>query len=60
MCGVQYMGIQLWKVNLNNSPKLPIRVPSPILYRPIWGNDALKLMEREKFINSRLSKYIDF
>ncbi len=52
--------IKLWKVNPNNSPRLPIRVPSPILYRPIWGNDASKSMERENFISFGLSKYMDF
>jgi hypothetical protein len=30
--------IRLWKANPNNSPKLPTRVPSLVLYRPIWGN----------------------
>ncbi len=52
--------IRLWKANLNVSPKLPNRIPSPILYHPIWGNDASRLMEREKFINFNLSKYMDF
>ncbi len=52
--------IRLWKTNLDNSTKLPTRVPSPILYRPIWGNDASRLMEKEKFISFGLSKYMDF
>jgi hypothetical protein len=52
--------IRLWKANLDGSPKLFNVVPSPILYRPIWGNDASRLVEREKFISSRLSKYVDF
>jgi hypothetical protein len=33
---------KLWKTSPNGSPKLPIGVPSPILYYPIWGNDASK------------------
>jgi hypothetical protein len=52
--------IKLWKPNPDGSPKLRTMVPSPILYHPIWGNDALRLVEREKFISSRLSKYVDF
>ncbi len=52
--------IRLWKVNSNGSTKLPTRVPSPILYHPIWGKDALRLVERKKFISSRLSKYMNF
>jgi hypothetical protein len=39
---------------------LPIVVPTPVLYHPIWGNDALKPVEKEKFISSGLSKYMDF
>jgi hypothetical protein len=52
--------IRLWKANPNNSPKLSIRVPSHVLYHPMWGNDALRSVERENFINFRLSKYVDF
>ncbi len=52
--------IRLWKANPDGSPKLPNVVPNPILYRTIWGNDASRLMEREKFISSGLSKYVDF
>jgi hypothetical protein len=48
--------IRLWKANIGGSPKLPIGVPSLVLYRPIWGNDALRSVEREKFINYGLSK----
>jgi hypothetical protein len=29
--------IRLWETNPNGSPKLPTRVPSPILYCAIWG-----------------------
>ncbi len=52
--------IQLWKVNANGSPKLPTRVPNLIPYCPIWDHDEVRLMEREKFINVRLSKYVEF
>jgi hypothetical protein len=52
--------IKLWKANLDNSPKLPIGVPSLVLYHPIRGNDASRLVEKEKIISFRLSKYMDF
>jgi hypothetical protein len=52
--------IQLWKANANGSLKLPIKVPNPIPYHPIWGHDVVRLVEREKFINARLSKYVEF
>jgi hypothetical protein len=34
--------------NLDGSPKLPIEVPSHVPYRPIWGNDVLRFMEKKK------------
>jgi hypothetical protein len=52
--------IRLWKTNLDESLKLPTRVPSPIPYCRIWGNDVSRSMKREKFISARLSKYMDF
>ncbi len=52
--------IKLWKCNLDGSPKLPIGVPSPIPYHPIWGNNALRFVEKEKFISATLSKYVEF
>jgi hypothetical protein len=51
--------IKLWKTNLDGLPKLPTGVPSLVLYLPIWGNDALKSVEREKFITFGLSKCMD-
>jgi hypothetical protein len=45
---------------LDASPKLPIGVPSLAPYHPTWGNDALRSMEKEKFINVGLSKYVGF
>jgi hypothetical protein len=41
-------------------PKLFTWVPNPIPYCPTWGHDALKLVEREKLINARLFKYVEF
>jgi hypothetical protein len=52
--------IKLWKANLGGSPKLPIGIPSLVLYHRIWGDDALRLVEREKFISLGLFKYVDF
>jgi hypothetical protein len=45
---------------LDGSPKLPIGIPSPIPYRPIWANNALKSLEKKKFINAAQSKYVEF
>jgi hypothetical protein len=52
--------IRLWKVNPNGSLKLLTRVPRLVLYRPIWNNDASRLVERIFFISFGLSKYVDF
>jgi hypothetical protein len=52
--------IQLWKANVDGSPKLPIIVPHLVPYHPIWGQDVMRLVEREKFINAQLSKYVEF
>jgi hypothetical protein len=41
-------------------PKLPQRLPNPIPFCPIWGNDATKSIEKENFINGGLSKYVEF
>ncbi len=35
-------------------------VSNPIPFRPIWGNDELRVGEKEMFISSRISKYIEF
>ncbi len=52
--------IQLWKANADGSPKLPIGVPNLIPNRPIWGHDVMRLVEKEKFINARSSKHVEF
>ncbi len=36
-----------------------IEVPNPIPYRPIWGHDAMRLVEK-RFINVGLFKYVEF
>jgi hypothetical protein len=40
--------------------KLPQRLPNPIPFCPIWGNDATKSIGEENFINGGLSKYVEF
>ncbi len=52
--------VQLWKANVDGSPKLPTKVPKLVPYHPIWGHDAMRLMEKEKFISARLFKYMEF
>ncbi len=52
--------IQLWKVNADGFPKLPTRVCSIVPYCPIWGHDVVRLVDREKFINVGLFKYVEF
>jgi hypothetical protein len=52
--------IQLWKTNVDGSPKLLTGVPNLAPYCPIWGHDAMKSVEREKFISVGLSKYVEF
>jgi hypothetical protein len=39
---------------------LPIGVCYLVPYCPIWGHDAVRLVERKKFINVGLSKYVEF
>jgi hypothetical protein len=51
--------IQLWKTNLDGSPKLPIGVRNPIPYHPSRGHDAMRSVGKERFINAGLSKYVE-
>ncbi len=50
----------MWKFDNQGCPKLPSGIPKPIPFHPIWGNDASKLVEKDKFINSGISKYLKF
>jgi hypothetical protein len=36
------------------------RVPNLVPFCPIWGIDGMKACEKESFISSRISKYVDF
>jgi hypothetical protein len=33
---------------------------NPVPFHPIWGNDELRAVEKERFINNDISKYVDF
>jgi hypothetical protein len=33
---------------------------NPIPFCPIWGNDELRVGEKERFISSEILKYIEF
>jgi hypothetical protein len=52
--------IKFWKINPNGSPKLFIKILNLVPYCPILGHDALRSMEREKFISVELSKCMEF
>jgi len=45
---------------VNGSPKLATKVPNLVPYRPIWDHDAMRVVQREKFISVELSKYVEF
>jgi hypothetical protein len=51
--------IQLWKTNLDGSPKLPIEVYNLVPYCPSRGHDAMRSVGKETFISVRLSKYVE-
>jgi hypothetical protein len=50
----------LWKCNDQGHPNLFSGIPKLVPFCPIWGNDASKLVEKEKFINSGILKYLEF
>jgi hypothetical protein len=52
--------IQLWKEDGTRRPKLLVGVSNPIPFCPMWGNDEMRIGEKERFINSGISKYIEF
>jgi hypothetical protein len=37
-----------------------MRFLNPIPFRPVWGIDELRVGEKERFISSRILKYIEF
>jgi len=54
------LAIRLWKEDGIRWLKLLVGVLNPIPFRSIWGNDELKAGEKERFIKSKISKYIEF
>jgi hypothetical protein len=52
--------IQLWKEDATGQAKLLAGVPNPILFHLIWGNDELRVGEKERFIYSGILKNIEF
>jgi hypothetical protein len=52
--------IRLWKEDVVGHAKLSTRVLNPIPFCLIWGINELKVGEKEKFISSKVLKYIKF
>jgi len=44
--------IWLWQVDSSSCPKLLSKVPKLVPFHLIWGNDALRSIEKDKFTNS--------
>jgi hypothetical protein len=52
--------IDLWKEDVAGQAKLSMAVPHHVPFHPIWGVHELKACEKERFISSKISKYIEF
>jgi hypothetical protein len=52
--------IRLWKEDGIRMAKLLARVSNPIAFHSMWGNDELRIGEKERFISSKISKSIEF
>ncbi len=52
--------IELWKEDGTRRPKLLAGVLNPLPFHLIWGNDDSRTCEKERFISSKISKYIEF
>ncbi len=52
--------IWLWKKDCTWWAKLLMSVLNLVPSHPIWGNDELRVGEKERFISSRILKYIEF
>jgi hypothetical protein len=52
--------IRLWKKDGNGRPKLLMGVSNLVPFCLIWGNDELRVGEKERFISNKISKYIEF
>jgi hypothetical protein len=54
------LAIQLWREDGIRWPKLLARVPNPIPFCSMWGNDELKVDVKERFISNDILKYNEF
>jgi hypothetical protein len=54
------LAIQLWKSIDQGHLKHLSGIPKHVPFYPIWRNDVSKSIEKEKFINSGTSKYLEF
>ncbi len=54
-------GLMIWlrKVDAAGHLKLLVGIPNLIPFCPIWGNDELRAIEKERFISIDISKYVD-
>jgi len=52
--------IQLWKKDGTRWAKLLAGVSNLVPFRMIWGNDELRVSDKERFISSGILKYIEF
>jgi hypothetical protein len=52
--------IRLWKSDDQGHHKLPSGIPKHVFFRLIWGINVSKSVEKERFINSGISKYLEF
>ncbi len=50
----------MWKEDVVGHAKVSMGVLNPIPFCSIWGIDELRVSEKENFINSEISKYIEF
>jgi hypothetical protein len=54
------LAMRLWKEDSIGWPKSLMGVLNLIPFCLIWGNDELRASEKKRFINSKISKYIEF
>jgi hypothetical protein len=52
--------IWLWQVDSSSCPKLLSKVPKLVPFHLIWGNYALRSIEKDKFTNIGILKYVEF
>jgi hypothetical protein len=57
---MEKIAYNLWKSNDQGHPKFPSGIPKIVPFCLIWGNGVSKSVEKEKFINSGISMYLEF